>query len=40
MEGAKTGSAIGGVLGAAVGIGAVIGTNVVIPGLGLIVAGS
>lgn len=39
MEGAKTGSAIGGVLGAAVGIIAAIGTSVAIPGLGLIVAG-
>ncbi|NDP22939.1 MAG: hypothetical protein GZ091_17950 [Paludibacter sp.] len=39
MEGAGTGSAIGGVVGAAVGIIAAIGTSVVIPGLGLIVAG-
>jgi len=39
MEGAGTGSAIGGVVGAAVGIIAAIGTSLVIPGLGLIVAG-
>jgi len=39
MEGAGTGSAIGGVVGAAVGIIAAIGTSIVIPGLGLIVAG-
>jgi len=39
MEGAGTGSAIGGVVGAAIGIIAAIGTSVIIPGLGLIVAG-
>ena len=39
MEGAGTGSAIGGVVGAAIGIIAAIGTSVLIPGLGLIVAG-
>lgn len=39
MEGAGTGSAIGGVVGAAVGVIAAIGTSVLIPGLGLIVAG-
>lgn len=39
MEGAGAGSAIGGVVGAAVGIIAAIGTSLVIPGLGLIIAG-
>ena len=39
MEGAGTGSAIGGVVGAAVGVIAAIGTSLVIPGLGLIIAG-
>ncbi len=39
MEGAGTGSAIGGVVGAAVGVIAAIGTSVVIPGLGLVIAG-
>ena len=39
MEGAGTGSAIGGVVGAAVGIIAAIGTSLVIPGLGLVIAG-
>lgn len=39
MEGAGTGSAIGGTLGAIVGGIAAIGTNVLLPGLGLIVAG-
>lgn len=39
LEGAGTGSAIGGVVGAAVGLIAAIGTSLVIPGLGLIVAG-
>lgn len=39
MEGAGTGSAIGGVVGAAVGIIAAIGTSLLIPGLGIIVAG-
>ena len=39
MEGAGTGSAIGGTLGAIIGGIAAIGTNVLIPGLGLVVAG-
>ena len=39
MEGAGTGSAIGGVIGATVGIIAAIGTSIVLPGLGLIIAG-
>ncbi|CAN5469666.1 hypothetical protein BH11BAC2_BH11BAC2_14220 [soil metagenome] len=39
MEGAGTGSAIGGAVGAAVGIIAAIGTSLVIPGLGLVIAG-
>lgn len=39
LEGAGTGSAIGGTLGAIIGGIAAIGTNVVLPGLGLIVAG-
>ena len=39
MEGAGKGSAIGGVVGAAVGVIAAIGTSIVLPGLGLIVAG-
>ena len=39
MEGAGTGSAIGGTLGAIIGGIAAIGTSVLIPGLGLIVAG-
>ncbi len=38
-ESAGTGSAIGGTLGAIVGVIAAIGTSVVIPGLGLIIAG-
>ncbi len=38
-ESAGTGSAIGGTLGAVAGVIAAIGTSVVIPGLGLIVAG-
>lgn len=38
-EGAGTGSAIGGVVGAAAGIIAAIGTSLVIPGLGLVIAG-
>ncbi len=38
-EGAGTGSAIGGVVGAAAGIVAAIGTSLVIPGLGLVIAG-
>jgi len=39
MEGAGTGSAIGGVVGAVVGIVAAIGTSLIIPGLGLVIAG-
>ena len=39
MEGAGTGSAIGGAVGAVAGVIAAIGTSLVIPGLGLIVAG-
>jgi hypothetical protein len=39
MEGAGKGSAIGGTLGAIVGAVAAIGTSVLIPGLGLVVAG-
>jgi uncharacterized protein YjbJ (UPF0337 family) len=39
LEGAGTGSAIGGTLGAIIGGIAAIGTNVLLPGLGLIVAG-
>ena len=39
MEGAGTGSAIGGTLGAVIGGIAAIGTNVLLPGLGLVVAG-
>jgi uncharacterized protein YjbJ (UPF0337 family) len=39
LEGAGTGGAIGGVAGALVGAIAAIGTNVIFPGLGLIVAG-
>jgi len=39
MEGAGTGSAIGGVVGATVGIIAAIGTSLVIPGLGFVIAG-
>lgn len=39
MEGAGAGSAIGGTLGAVIGAIAAIGTNVVLPGLGLVVAG-
>lgn len=39
MEFAGTGSAIGGVVGAAVGIIAAIGTSLLIPGLGLVIAG-
>jgi hypothetical protein len=38
-EGAGTGSAIGGTIGAIVGIVAAIGTSILIPGLGIIVAG-
>jgi hypothetical protein len=39
LEGAGTGSAIGGLVGAIAGIIAAIGTSIVIPGLGLIIAG-
>ena len=39
MEGAGVGSTLGGVVGAAVGILAAIGTSLVIPGLGLVLAG-
>lgn len=39
MEGAGTGSAIGGTLGAIVGAVAAIGTSLLIPGLGILVAG-
>jgi len=39
LEGAGTGSAIGGTIGAIIGGIAAIGTSVLIPGLGLIVAG-
>lgn len=39
LEGAGTGSAIGGTVGAIAGIIAAIGTNLVIPGLGLVIAG-
>ncbi|MFN2413007.1 MAG: hypothetical protein ABR535_08175 [Pyrinomonadaceae bacterium] len=39
LEGTGVGSAIGGTLGAIIGGIAAIGTNVVLPGLGLIVAG-
>ena len=38
-EGAGKGSAIGGAIGAAAGIVAAIGTSLVIPGLGLVIAG-
>jgi hypothetical protein len=39
LEGAGAGSAIGGTLGAIVGAVAAIGTNLILPGLGLIIAG-
>ena len=39
MEGAGKGSAIGGTLGAIIGAVAEIGTSVLIPGLGLVIAG-
>lgn len=39
MEGAGKGSAIGGTLGAIAGVVAALGTSLVIPGLGLVVAG-
>ncbi|CAN5253418.1 hypothetical protein BH09BAC3_BH09BAC3_19640 [soil metagenome] len=39
MEGAGKGSAIGGTVGAVVGVIAAIGTSLLIPGLGLVIAG-
>lgn len=39
MEGAGKGSAIGGGIGAIAGIIAALGTNLIIPGLGLVIAG-
>jgi len=39
MEGAGTGSAIGGTIGAVAGVIAALGTSLVIPGLGMVVAG-
>ena len=39
MEGAGTGSAIGGAVGATAGIIAALGTSLVIPGLGVVIAG-
>lgn len=39
LEGAGTGSAIGGAVGATAGIIAALGTSLVIPGLGLVIAG-
>jgi len=39
MEGLGVGSAVGGTLGAIIGAVAAIGTSVLIPGLGLVVAG-
>ncbi|MBK8984233.1 MAG: hypothetical protein IPM38_18415 [Ignavibacteria bacterium] len=39
MEGAGAGSAIGGTIGAVAGIIAALGTSVLIPGLGLLIAG-
>src|SRR4051812_48413774 len=39
MEGAGTGSAIGGAVGAIAGAVAAIGTTLLIPGLGIVVAG-
>lgn len=39
MEGAGTGSAIGGTLGAIAGAVAAIGTSLLVPGLGIVVAG-
>ena len=38
-EGAGTGSAIGGTIGAIVGIVAALGTSILIPGLGILIAG-
>ncbi len=39
MEGAGAGSAIGGTIGATVGIIAALGSSIIIPGLGVVVAG-
>jgi hypothetical protein len=39
LEGAGTGSAIGGTVGAIAGVVAALGTSLVIPGLGLVIAG-
>lgn len=39
MEGAGKGSAIGGTLGAVAGVIAALGTSLIIPGLGLVIAG-
>jgi len=39
MEGTGTGAAIGGTIGAVAGVIAAIGTSLVIPGLGLVIAG-
>ena len=39
MEGAGTGSAIGGAVGATAGIIVALGTSLIIPGLGLVIAG-
>lgn len=39
MEGAGTGSAIGGAIGATAGIIAALGTSLIIPGLGIVIAG-
>ena len=39
MEGAGKGSAIGGTIGAVAGVIAAIGTSILIPGLGLVIAG-
>jgi len=39
MEGAGKGSAIGGTIGAVAGVIAAIGTSLIIPGLGLVIAG-
>ena len=39
LEGTGVGSAIGGVLGAVIGAVAAVGTSLVVPGLGLVVAG-
>jgi hypothetical protein len=39
MEGLGTGSAIGGTVGAIAGIVAAIGTSIILPGLGLVIAG-